>query len=146
MISHEVGTNHLDKIRCPTPPFRQGPSGYGTWHAGSVGHRWLRRILLALPIVALALLLGACGSVMYLHGVWEGAFQRCERYTPTPATGWHISFDGEKDVFVCTYKRGVREVGRRTLPPREYMGTSGSWPVFPDLVAHELEAIDGDQP
>jgi hypothetical protein len=109
--------------------------------------RWLSRVLVALPIVLLTLLMGACGSVMYLHAIWEGASQKCGRYAPRPSTGWAISFDGKEDEFVCTYKHnGVREVGRHRLAPTEYMGKSGSWPVFSDLVAYELEAIDGDQP
>jgi hypothetical protein len=37
-------------------------------------------------------------------------------------------------------------VGQRELAPEEYMGSSGSWPVFADLIAYELEAIDGDEP
>jgi hypothetical protein len=104
--------------------------------------RWLRRSLIALPIVLLTLLVGACGAGMYLHALWEGANQKCGRHAPPRASGWTIAFHGDKDVFVCTYDGH----GRRTLAPEEYMGTSGSWPVFPDLVAHELEAIDGDLP
>lgn len=85
---------------------------------------------------------------MYVHVLWEGAMDKCGWHAPAPAEGWTIAFYGDEDVFVCTYtgKDGVRQVGQRTLGPEEYMGTSGSWPIFSDLVAHELEAIDGDLP
>jgi hypothetical protein len=106
--------------------------------------RWLRRGLVALPIVLVVLLIGACTSAIYAQGVWERANRECERRAPTAATGWKIAFHGDDDVFVCTYRRGgARPVARVT--PEEFMGDSGSWPVFPDLVAYELEAIDGDQ-
>jgi hypothetical protein len=109
--------------------------------------RWLRRSLVALPIVFLVLLLGACGSAMYVHAIWERAVDQCGLHAQSPATGWHIEFDGGKDVFVCEYRRNeVRRVGQRELAPEEYMGSSGSWPVFSDLIAYELEAIDGDEP
>jgi hypothetical protein len=109
--------------------------------------RWLLRAVIALPIVLLTLLVGACGGGMYLHAIWEGANDECGRHAPPTAQGWGIAFHGDEDVFVCTYTgNGVRQVGQRKLAPEEYMGTSGSWPLFSDLVAHELEAIDGDLP
>jgi hypothetical protein len=107
--------------------------------------RWLRRWLVSLPIVLVVLLLGACTSAIYVQGVWERGNDECERRAPTPATGGNIAFHGDDDVFVCTYRRGgARPVAR--VRPEELMGDSGLWPVFPDLVAYELEAIDGDQP
>jgi hypothetical protein len=109
--------------------------------------RWLRRVLVALPIVLVTLLLGACASAMYIHTIWEGAFQECGRRAPAPATGWSIAFHGDDDVFVCSYGRNRQgEVLQTRLAPEDYMGTSGSWPIFSEVVAYELEAIDGDQP
>jgi hypothetical protein len=115
-----------------------------TWHRDSMRRRFASRVIIAALIVLLVLLLGACGSAMYVKGVWERAFHECERHAPTSATGWKIAFHGDDDVFVCQYR--PEGVPAAQLRPEEFMGDSGSWPVFPDLVAYELEKIDGDQP
>lgn len=108
--------------------------------------RWLRRSLIALPLVLVTLALGACGSAMYIHVLWESGNHRCGREMEK-YSGWGIEFNGRTDAFVCTVDdaRG-RVVARQEIPVEDLMGRSGSWPLFPDLVAHELESVDLDAP
>ena len=83
---------------------------------------------------------------MYVHALWEAGFHRCgkemERYG-----GYHMGFNGETDAFVCTYRNSnARVVVRKEIPVGNVMGDSGGWPLFPELIAHELEVVDGDLP
>jgi hypothetical protein len=40
----------------------------------------------------------------------------------------------------------VRVVAQKEVPVEQLMGRSGSWPLFPALIAPELENVDGDDP
>jgi hypothetical protein len=102
--------------------------------------------LIALPIVLLTLFVGACGSGMYLHALWETGANRCsermQRYG-----GSAFGFHGDTDTYVCTvHDAKLRVVAQEEIPVGDLMGRSGSWPLFPELVAYGLEEIDGDQP
>jgi hypothetical protein len=110
--------------------------------------RWLRRSVTAIPIVVLAMVVGACGSVMYDHALWEAGNRRCgEALKPGEYGGWSITFNGRTDAFVCTIRDvKLRHVARTEVPVEGVMGTSGGWPYFPALIAHELEAVDRDAP
>jgi hypothetical protein len=103
-------------------------------------------VLLALPIVGLVILVGGCGSVMYLHALWETGNHRCGEQM-MGYSGWHIGFNGETDAFVCTVRDGnLRAVAQKEIPVENVMGTSGRLPLFPELIAYGLEGIDGDAP
>jgi hypothetical protein len=110
--------------------------------------RWLWRLLIALGLAAAAMVLGACASVMYVHTLWEAGNYRCgTQITAEAYSGWGISFNGRTDAFVCTVRDDkFHVVARKEIPVGEVMGASGGWPFFPDLIAHELEAVDGDAP
>jgi hypothetical protein len=110
--------------------------------------RWLRRLLIALGLAAVVMVLGACASVMYVHTLWEAGSYHCGKQVTAEAySGWGISFNGRTDAFVCTLRDDkFQVVARNEIPVGEVMGTSGSWPLFPALIAHELEAVDDDAP
>jgi hypothetical protein len=110
--------------------------------------RWLRRPVIAVLIVVLSTVLGACGSVMYDHALWEAGNRRCgEVLRPGQSGGWSIGFNGRTDAFVCTiHDAKVRVVARKEVPVEDVMGASGAVPYLPALIAHELEAVDDDAP
>jgi hypothetical protein len=106
----------------------------------------LRRSLIALPVVAAVVFLGALGWYLYIYALWKAGNYRCgkemQRYG-----GWHIGFNGKTDTFVCTVNDAkLQVVAREEIPVDQVMGTSGGWPLFPELVAHELESMDDDLP
>ena len=92
---------------------------------------------------------------MYVHALWTSGFDRCEKelaeYRGGNALarhgGYHVGFNGETDAFVCEVRDAkVRVVAQTELPVEQLMGRSGNWPLFPALIAHELEVVDGDDP
>jgi len=106
----------------------------------------LRRALIALPLVALTMVLGSCGSLLYVHALWEAGNRRCGEALAEYG-GWSVGFDGRTDAFVCTvHDAELRVVARKDIPVEQVMGSSGGWPLFPELIAHELEAVDEDAP
>jgi hypothetical protein len=98
---------------------------------------------------------GACSGGLYVRALWSSGFYHCERelarYGGGKALaqygGYHVGFNGETDAFVCTVRDAkVRVVAQTEIPVERLMGRSGSWPLFPELIAHELEGVDGDSP
>lgn len=117
--------------------------------------RWLRRSLIGVCALAIVVFLGACSSALYIRALWTSGNYRCgealARYGGGKALsrydGWHIGFNGKTDAFVCTvYDVKVRVVAQKEIPVEQLMGRSGSLPLFPALMAHELESVDGDLP
>jgi hypothetical protein len=99
--------------------------------------------------------LGACSSELYVRTLWDSGSYRCGKelaqYGGGEALsrygGWHVGFNGKTDAFVCTVRDAkVRVVAQKDVPVEQLMGRSGSWPLFPALIAHELESVDGDSP
>jgi hypothetical protein len=108
--------------------------------------RLLRWTVVAVAVGAVATLLAACSSVLYIRTLWEAGNYRCGKVMEEYG-GWHIGFNGETDAFVCTvHDAKLRVVAEREIPVENVMGKSGGWPLFPELIAHELEAVDDDQP
>jgi hypothetical protein len=102
--------------------------------------------LIALALGVVVMVLGACGSTMYVYALWEAGNYRCgeemQRYG-----GWGIGFNGKTDAFVCTVRDAkLRVVAGKEIPVEKVMGASGGWPFFPELIAYELEGVDGDAP
>jgi hypothetical protein len=98
-------------------------------------------VVAALTVVTLV---AACSSTMYVHTLWEAGNYRCAKVMES-YSGWHIGFNGETDAFVCTvHDANLRVVAQQEIPVERVMGKSGRWPYFPQLVAYELEAVDGD--
>jgi hypothetical protein len=116
--------------------------------------RWVRRSLIALGVLATVIFVGGCGSVVYTHAIWEAGNRRCGKELGKKAPnelqrrgGWAVGFDGESDAFVCTiYDSKVRVVAQTEVPVQKVLGGSGGLPLWPELMAHELEAVDDDAP
>jgi hypothetical protein len=105
--------------------------------------KWTAAALVSAVVI---LLLGACTSTMYVHTLWEAGNNRCGELMGSYG-GWQIGFNGRTDDFVCTVRDAkLRVVAQTEIPVENVMGRSGGWPFFPQLVAHELEDIDGELP
>lgn len=103
-------------------------------------------MLIALGLAAVVMVLGGCASAMYVHVLWEEGAQRCGQEM-AGYSGWSVGFNGRTDAFVCTVNDAkLRVLARKEVPVEKVMGTSGAWPFFPALIAHELEAVDDDAP
>jgi hypothetical protein len=116
--------------------------------------RWVRRSLIALPVLAAVIFVGGCGSVVYVHTIWEAGNHRCGTALGKAAGkkldrhgGWHIGFNGQSDAFVCTVNDAkLRVVAQTEVPVQKVLGGSGRLPLWPELMAHALEAVDDDAP
>lgn len=104
--------------------------------------------LIALTGLTVVTLVAACGSMVYVHALWEAGNRRCgEEIEPGRYGGWSIGFNGDTDAFVCTVRDAkLRVVAREEIPVEQVMGKSGRWPIFRRLIADELEAVDADAP
>ena len=95
-------------------------------------------------VIVPVLTLGACGSGVYAHGLWEAGNNRCGREMEGYG-GWRIGFNGDTDSFICSvHDAKGRVVARREVPVEEVIGRSSRLPLLPELSAHAMEAIDAD--